>query len=217
MSGGQRSGRRSGRGAAARQPATGGKTTPRGAGAYPRDLVPVALAGDYVHLKPDDVVRQVETTVVIPTLLAFDSGKSNGVTANSNDTTADQEATELEQRNNWLAQYRLLFPQADIPNGIDEVRVDLGGAQAPLFTTKQQRGFYQRDTSALAGYAPVTELYILEDEAPQFSFVNSTGSNITIQDMRFGGYQFELGPPTDAPQDVQPVVLPTEAIGSVGS
>lgn len=200
--------------APARQPA-GDMTWPRGAGAYPADLVPVALAGDYVELRPAGEVRQVEVVVAVPTLLAFDSGKSNGVTANSNDTTADQEATELEQRTDWLAQYRFLFPDADIPQGISTVTLDLGGNQAPLYTSKNQRGFIEQDTSALGGYSAATELYIFENEPPKFSFTNTTGSNITVNDLRFGGFQYQLSPATELPAGVQPVVLPTEAIGSI--
>lgn len=189
---------------------------PRGAGVYPRELVPIALAGDFVRLRPEDEVRQVRTVVSVPTIRGFDQNLNNGITATAGQITSDQDVEELEQRQDWLGQFRFLFPESDIPNGIDRVLVDLGGGQSPLYTTSQQRGHIEDDTSAVVGYSGLTEFYVLGDDSPLFSFDNTGGTDVTVNDIRFGGYEYQLSQPTELPENTVPVTVPTEAIGSVG-
>lgn len=199
------------------QPQSGGKKPPRGAGVYPPTLEPVALPGDYVRLEPDKGTYQVELIEAIPGIDVFDSDQGNSVTASSNSTTSDKDATELEQkRDNWLGQHRLVRPGVDIPDGIDEVQVDHGGGQAPLWTSAEARGYIDSDFADLAGYTGIHEFYTWGDTAPKFTFVNNQGSDITVQDIQFAGYHFKLRPNVRVPNDVQPVVLPVEAVSSVG-
>lgn len=174
----------------------------------------MALAGDFVELRPSGDTFEVDVVTPQVNVRAFDQNQGNSVTASSNTTTSDQNASELEQRDGWLAQYRLTFPRQDF-QGLARVLVDLGGAQSPLYTSKNNRGHIEESTGALAGYGALTELYIFEQTEPQFSFDNNTGANITVQDVRFSGFQLKLIE-ADIPSNVQPVVLPTEAIGSVG-
>lgn len=213
-----------GHGRQARQPdrtdasqPTGNVRYPRGAGAYPQDLVPVALAGDYVRLEPHGDVYQVDVVQPQPGIDAFNSDQSNGVTASSQDTTSDQHATELEQRDRWLGQMRMVNI-SDIPSGIEEVQVDQGGGRQPLWTSKDGRGYVDNPgTQALLGYSGVTEFYVWQDEAPKFSFVNNTASNITINDVQFAGYHLRLDGPTNVPSNVQEVALPVQPVDSTSS
>lgn len=193
----------------------GHKQMPRGAGVYPADLVPIALPGDLIKLRPDDEVREVVTVTSNPTIRAFQSDKSNSVSVSANSTSSDNSADALMQRDGWLAQYRVINPEKDFPSGIDEVQVDLGGSQAPLYTSKNARGFFNADTGQIAGMSGILDLYIWEDEEPQFTFENDSGSSITIQDVGFAGYEYELSDPIQEDHR-QPVVVPTEAIASVG-
>lgn len=188
---------------------------PRGAGVYPQALVPIALPGDYVRLQPSGDEFKVKSVEPEPGLDAFDSDLSNGVTASSNDTTSDQAATELEQRHGYLGQMRLVAPHRDIPSELAEVEVDQGGAQQPLWSSVENRGYINNDTQDIVGYSGLTEFYIWQDEnTPKFTFTNNTGSDVTVNDVQFAGFHIELES-ASVPSNVVPVQPITEAVSSV--
>lgn len=194
------------------------KIPPRGAGAFPPNLEPVALEGDFVRLRPEGIEAKVRGVEAVPTVKAFDSDRGNDVATTSGTTDSDNDALELEQRTHYVAQFRPLFPQQDIPDGISEVQVDQGGGQSPIWNTGETRGFMEQDSASFAGYSALLELYIHEDDSPLFTFVNDgSQGDVTVSDIRFGGFQYELDPDVSVPGTHQPAVLPTEATSSVGS
>lgn len=191
------------------------KIRPRGNGVFPRELVPIARAGDLIRLKPENEARRVETVVSVPTVRAFDSSKSDGVSVSGNSTSSDNNAEALEQSENWLGQFRLIHPEADLPANVD-VEVDLGGAQAPLWTSKNARGVINADTAQIAGLTGALDVHVWQTDEPKVTFINNSGNQQTIQDLRFAGFQYQLSAdPVQVPTNVQPVVVPTEAIASV--
>lgn len=195
---------------------------PLGSGAYPNDLEPVARPSDFVQLSPMGEVRRVEAFAAQPGIDAFDSDGGNGITVSANSTNYDNEAKELRQPDGWLAQYRLIAPGRDIPDGIN-VQVDHGGEQAPLYTTKNGRGEFDQETGTEIGHeggsavtsdeiaTSLLEWYVVGDTPPIFTFENTTGSDVTVSDIRFSGFQYRLSTATGAPSGVRPIVLPVRS------
>lgn len=194
----------------------------RGAGVYPKNLVPAVRPGDYVRLEPSEDVYQVDVMAPQPGVLAFDSGDSNGVTVSTNGTNTDNQPIELEMPENWLAQYRPVHLGNDLDGDV-LVTIDQGGQQAPMYTNKNFRGEWDEATATEIGNddsstvvsdafnSNLVELYIHEDEVPYFTFEDVDGNNPTVSDIRFAGFQYRLDratPPDNA--HVEPV--PTERV-----
>lgn len=191
------------------EPGTHVNRTPRGAGAYPDEFAPVARAGDVVELIGLQKFRVVERVHALPTIMAFDARNSNGVTVNANTTNDDNEATNLGQESNVLAQLRMFNPRGAIGPSI-LARVDQGGANTPLYKTKNYIGQVDQSTEAVLA-SGVTELYVFEDQNnPFFTFINTAGSSRNVNDLAFAGFQFRLNDEdlTQIPSQVQPVPLP---------
>lgn len=194
---------------------------PAGAGPFPNELEPVARPGDFIEIHPTGEIRQVEAFSPQPAVKALDSDKGNGVTVGANSSDPGNELTELRLPRGWLGQFRIMAP-GKIPDGIN-VTVDQGGEQAPLWTTKNARGEFNNETGTEVGYeggSTVTndevvnsllEWYVFEDTPPIFSFENTTGSSITVSDIRFSGFQYRLSQ-TGAPSGVRPIPLPVRAL-----
>lgn len=197
--------------------------TPEGEGAYPDALVPVARPGDVVQMKPRDQAFAVEAVVPQPGLIEFDSEDSNTLNVGANSTSDKQELTNLQQDNGWLAQLRFLSP-SELPDGV-RVEVDLSGRQAQFYSANNSLGVITPNTGVEeadddAGNGTVddisgalTEFYLFEQEELFFTFVNTTGSQVTVQDLTFAGFQYQLTELDSVPSGVQPVVLPTQALG----
>jgi hypothetical protein len=194
----------------------------RGAGTYPRELVPAARPGDVVRMEPGGGVYMVDTMIPQPGFKIFDSDASNSVTVSANSTNSDNEATDMEMDDNWLGQYRLLQPGNDINPDV-EVRIDMGGKTAPLYTNKNKRGEYTRDTLTPVGHdgsstqvpndfnLHLSELYVFEDEMPYFTFENTTAGDETVQGLYWSGFQYRLEPFDGTPGGhVEPI--PTQRV-----
>lgn len=188
-------------------------------GAYPRALDPIARPGDVLRLDPLDELREVLFFIVQPGVNAFQTQ----ISVAANDTEADNEATELEMPDTMLGQFRMVHPGEDLTDGIN-VTVDQQGQQAPLFTTKKARGFYDDQTGTMEGNdgasvvgnfreSRLTEVYVWEDNPPFYTFENTTGGSLNIQNIRFAGYHYKLGPVLDrAPDGRTPVAVPISRI-----
>lgn len=200
-----------------------GDKTFRGAGVYPFELIPAMRPGDYVRLVPDGDTYQVDVMVPQVKIEAFDSDKSNGVDPGNNSTSTDNEATDLEMPSKWLAQLRPTQLGNDLPDG-HIIRIDLGGKQAPLYTSKNVRGEYEEEDQSLIGddgtgttvtgdrfNNQLMELYIFEDEVPYFTFEDTTGASQTINDLTFQGYQYRLTE-TTVPNGAHVEPVPTERV-----
>jgi len=197
----------------------------RGAGVYPRELVPAIRPGDYVELQPAEETYQVDVMTVQPGVFAFSSDNSNGVAVANNGTTSDNEATDLEQNRMWLAQYRPTQIGDDLQDDI-HITMDLGGKQSPLYTNKNNRGEIVEETAAQVSDDTtgteitadqfndhLMELYIFEDEVPYFTFEDTGGSGgITVSDIRFAGFQYRLTEAGSVPNGAHVEPVPTERV-----
>lgn len=199
----------------ARQTNTSGEY--RGAGVYPRELVPAARPGDHVRLEPDGDVYEVDVMVPQPTVRIF----TGGVTVTTNGINSDNEATNLEMPTNWLGQYRPIHLGNDL-DGDPRVTIDQSGQQAPLYTNKNFRGEFEDITATEIGNDTsgtvvsdsfnhhLEELYVWEDNTPYFTFEDINGNNPTISDIRYAGFQYRLVPAQNPQGHVEPV--PTERV-----
>lgn len=199
-----------------------------GAGPYPRELVPVALPGDYVELVGLDETRRVEVMLAFPEVKALQSG----VTVSANGEDADNALRELEQPTGWLAQFRMVQPGEDLPDGIT-VSVDYGGSEQPFYETNNAVGQFENSTGTVEGYdesggasftsdnvnTQLLEFYlhgtVEAKRVPLFTFQNSTAGNVTVQNLTFSGYQYRMSGPTTPPEGVEAIPLPVRAPGRV--
>lgn len=213
---------------AARNSGHDGDNEFRGAGVYPRELVPAARPGDYVSLEPSGDPYKVDQMVAQPGVFAFDSDDGNGVTIGANDQEFDNEAEDLEMNRMWLGQFRPLHLGEDLPGGVN-VTVDMGGKQSPMYTNKNQRGEIADETPAMvaddatgtsvvsdAFNTHLTEMYVYEDEVPYFSFENTTAGQVTVDDLRFAGFQYRLEPLSSTPAGAHVEPIPVERVKQTG-
>lgn len=184
-------------------------------GAYTPSLTPVARPGDVVRLDPEGDHFEVESYVAQP-----------GVTAETITVSSGQnEQTEVDAigvSDNTLGQWRLPLLASELPADV-QIRVDHGGRQNPMWTTKNERGEITQDTGAVlttdgAGNSEIdhaanhlTELFVYEDNPPYFTVYNNSDAEVSI-DLTFVGFQFELSPRTVDPGNEQPVAVPVERI-----
>lgn len=195
----------------------------RGAGAYPQELVPAVRPGDHAELVPLGEIKQVDAMVPQPGVLALDSDGSNGVTVADGSTDSDNELTNLEMPEGWLAQYRITQPADDMDDGVT-FTVDMGGSQAPMYTNKTFRGEIIDSTATqhaeTSGGSDVTadtlnthllEFYIWEDEVPYLTIENSSGAQVTADDILFQGFQYRMADVSGSPNgNAEP--LPVERV-----
>lgn len=200
---------------------------PRGAGAFPRHLVPAARVGDYFRLLPADDVYEVRAVVPQPGVRAFNSNDDDDLTIDAGATDEDNEMTQLAMADNWLGQLRFVQPGVELPDGV-EIRVDYGGRQAPFFTSKNSRSVIDNNTGTLAGYdedddaavafehaSALAEFYVFEDEVPYFTVENTSDGEVDVADLTFSGWQYQLSrDPVSLPDNTHPVTVPTERIRS---
>jgi len=175
-----------------------------GAGAYPPNLVPAVRPGDLVELLPMEKLARVSSFTPQPGVKVLSSDGGNDVTI-SDGGFEKVELTPLEARDEELLQLRPLALAEDLPEGV-EVDVDFGGEQAPYYQTKNARGALRNDTGATAGYnedsdavfvadevqTQLLEYYIYAQEVPFFTFRNNSGGQVTISDIVFSGYRYDL-------------------------
>jgi len=196
----------------------------RGAGAYPENLVPAVRPGDYVRLLPDDDIRRIVSFTPQPGIRVLNSEEGDDVTVGANDNEK-VELDRLKHEDNELAQLRLVSPGTDLPDGV-EVEVDYGGRQAPYYTSKNARARIDNNSATVSGYdegagsafvsdglqSQLLEYYVFEQEAPYFDLYNTTGADITVSDITFAGYRFDVTPEpeTQAPSSMMAVPIQTE-------
>lgn len=196
----------------------------RGAGVYPRELVPAVRPGDHVRLEPDGETYRIDAMTVQPGIFAFDSDSNNGVSLSANSTSEDNEAVDLEQNQDWLAQLRPVHPGLDFPDDVN-VTIDMGGKQAPMYTAKTQRGEFAEETPAIVSDdgtgTSVTadevnnhllEFYIHEDEVPYFTFEETGGNTPTVSDVRYAGFQYRLEAVSGTQPGMHVEPVPTEKL-----
>lgn len=194
---------------------------PRGAGAYPRENVPVALRDDCIHLVPRDEYYRVEMVEQQPGVPVLE----DGVTVADGGTEENVKLENLEMENGVLGQHRMVSPGQDIPDDVT-IEVDYGGDHAAAYNTRNVRGQITNETGTTLGWdgdnnqtfqadrvdTSLLEWYILENiEVPRFTFTNNSGSPVTIQDIRFEGYAYVIEEISD-PGDKVPVTLPVRRI-----
>jgi hypothetical protein len=181
-----------------------------------------------VSLEPSGDLYKVGKMVVQPGILAFASADGNGVTIGANDSEFDNEAEDLEMNRGWLGQYRPLHLGEDLPDGVN-VHVDMGGKQSPMYTNKNQRGEIADETAAMVAddatgtsvvsdilNTHLSEMYVYEDEVPYFSFKNTTGAQVTVNDVRFAGFQYHLESLSTAPGGAHVEPVPVERVKQTG-
>lgn len=191
-------------------------------GAYTRPLTPVGRTGDV--LKFDDG-GQTYQYGRIAKVLPIPEIETEPVTVADGNRETDVDASNLEMFDGWLAQLRLAQPDEDIPDGVT-IQVDQGGAQSPLYQTKEVRGEITNSTGSLtvatsggsaeiASAAHLLEYYVLQQEAPKFTYINESGAEQEVS-LTFSGFAFALQKLGGAPQDQDPYYVPVEAVSRIG-
>lgn len=202
-----------------------GLRPPRGDGAYPASLTPAVRPGDVVLLLPQNTYHRVTRFSPQPGVLAFETDDGDDLTVGANSVSDPYELTELHQDPDTLGQVRLVAPGQDIDDGL-EITVDYGGSQAPYYTTKNERGIIDNETGTIYGYdsnagnefvadalgSNLLEYYIWEDAELYFTVENTTAGSLTLNDVRFAGYEFKTEKITPDQIDVQPIPIPTGRI-----
>jgi hypothetical protein len=175
-----------------------------GAGAYPPNLVPALRPGDLAELLPMEKLVRVSSFTPQPGVTVLDSDAGDDITI-SDGGFEKVELTPLEAQDKELLQLRPLALAEDLPDGV-EIEVDFGGEQAPYYETKNARGVLTNATGATAGYnedsdsvfvadevqTQLSEIYIYEQEVPFFTFRNNSGGQVTISDIVYSGYRYDL-------------------------
>jgi len=175
-----------------------------GAGAYPPNLVPAVRPGDLAELLPMEKLVRIASFTPQPGVTTLSSADGNDVTIPDGDFET-VELRPLAAQDKELLQLRPLALADDLPDGV-EIEVDFGGEQAPYYQTKNARGTLKNDTGATAGYnesddsvfvtdevqTQLLEYYIYEQEVPFFTFRNNSGGQVTISDIVFSGYRYDL-------------------------
>jgi hypothetical protein len=187
------------------------------AGAFNQDFLPAARPGDVIEFAPLDGNDQHRVVAVAPlNEIALESG----VTV-ADGTREKVELNELEMPDGHLAQYRLPRLTEELPDDV-EIEIDHSGKQQPMYETKNVRGRLTNQTGVTYGddpesadevyemYRPsFTELFVHETGAPNFTFINRSGGQVTVN-LTFEGYSFRLERP--ASRASNPVVVPIESI-----
>jgi hypothetical protein len=186
-------------------------------GAYTPPFTPVARVDDVLQV---DDGRDREQLYRIDRVAPVPSVEIDSITVGANSVVTDVELTTLEVWDGWLGQFRPPRFSEQLQDGI-EIEVDQGGRQAPMFTTREQRGVLDNSSLVNATSDPddtvesvedishLAEFYVYEQEAPYFTITNTTGSQETI-DLTFAGFAFELTEVQSA--DGQPIHVPVEAL-----
>lgn len=191
-------------------------------GPYNPELTPLGRRGDVLLLDDGTTTRRVE----IEKYAVYPQIDLDTVTV-ADGSQEEVEATTLEIWDGWLFQVRMSQPGQDIPDGVT-IEADLGGRQAPMYQSKEQRGVIDNTTAAISGATAggvdteqathLLEFYIHEQEVPYFTYINDSGTSQDIS-LSFAGYGFKLRPPQDADEaeDEQDdeTYVPVESIRSI--
>lgn len=182
-------------------------------GTFTPELTPAARPGDTIRLDDGDSIETFRVVRFAPRpAVAADTISPDG-----NSTETDVELTDLEVWDGWLAQYRLL-DLGNLPADVS-IELDLGGRQAPMWTSQNDRGSIDRDTGRVSSwdsgatsvvvedqYTNLTEFFVHGQEVPYATVTNDQG-DATDVDLVFSGfvYQLERAGATDDPAAQVPV------------
>ncbi|MFW5900676.1 MAG: hypothetical protein ACOCTH_02750 [Halodesulfurarchaeum sp.] len=187
-------------------------------GAYNTQFEPIARKGDVVEVQPRGFYR-VEAVGYQPTLTPEDAFEPE------DGDLEKREMTDIEQRDGYLAQYRLPHIASRLPDDVT-IKIDHDGRQAPMFEAKNVRGFIDNETGVIYSMdgdgdvvqddhlTAFTELFVFEDNAPYFTVENTSGAGIEYTP-RFSGYQFKIEEVSRSDvrdSGVTPVAVPSKAI-----
>jgi len=180
-------------------------------GAYTSELSPVAYYGQPVLLDDGETKSAFEVSRVAPLV----GVETETVTVPENDEVVNEEATNLEMWDGWLAQYRPVNVHEDIPADVS-IQVDQQANNQSLYQTKEGQGEIGENTAArkvqedsttdVRDLSNLLEYYVYEDEPPRFSYINSTTGDEDVT-LEFAGFAFEIEPIRGDP-DGQPVYVP---------
>jgi hypothetical protein len=186
-------------------------------GAYTPPFTPVARVDDVLQVddgSDGEQLYRIDRVAPVPSV------DIDSITVNANSVQTDVELGNLEVWDGWLGQFRLPRFSEQLQDGI-EIEVDQGGRQAPMFTTREQRGVLDNASLVNATSDPddtvenvedishLAELYVYEQETPYFTVTNTTGAQETI-DLTFAGFAFELSEVQTT--NSQPIHVPVESL-----
>lgn len=189
-------------------------------GAYTPEFTPVARPGHIVRLDDgsDYELYEVERYTALPHVPA------DSITVSSNSTQTDVNLSEIHIWDGWLAQYRLLDIANELPDQV-KLELDMGGKQAPMWTTQSKRGRLDRESGVQTAYdsggstsvvdeqySNLYELFVHEQTDLYATVTNDQGSQVTV-DLTFSGFAFQLEPLEGRPSE-QPIHVPVSNIKS---
>jgi len=183
-------------------------------GAYTAELSPVAHYGQSVELDDGEQTQTFEITQVAP-LVGIET---DTVTVNDGDRDGPIKAENLEIWDGWLAQWRPTNLTQDLPDGV-ELEVYQGAATQSVYQARNLQGSITNDTpgevtteggtTEVDVLSNLLEMYVYEDEPPQFVYKNTSGAQQDIS-IEFTGFCFNIRPVSQP--SGQPVYIPIEGI-----
>ena len=183
-------------------------------GAYTAELSPVAHYGQSVTLDDGTDTETFEITQVAPLV----GVETDEVTVADGTADGPVKAEQLEIWDGWLAQWRPVNLTQDLPDGV-ELEVYHGSSTQSVYQTRNAQGRIDNGTpgeltdedgnTEVSVLSNLLEMYVYEDEPPQFVYRNDSGSSQDIS-IEFAGFAFNIKPV--AQPNGQPVYIPIEGI-----
>lgn len=183
-------------------------------GAYTPEFTPVAQKGHVVELDFGTETRTFSVEQVAPLPMI----ETQEVTVVSGDRETNVDLDNLEVWDGWFAQYRLPRITQELPDGVT-LQFDQGGSQSPLYQNLNQRGSIDNDTPVqsvqdgsgnveVESLVHLLEQYVYEQETPEVTIENASGSDQTIS-LTYAGWAYHV---TSADPTGQPTYIPVESV-----
>ncbi|MFW5905507.1 MAG: hypothetical protein ACOCUO_01520 [archaeon] len=185
-------------------------------GVFTRDFTPVALPGNVVRLDDGDSREDYRINRLAP----FPTVNIGTLTVGAEDTSRNNEMTELEMWDGWLGQYRPVSLTESLPDDVG-IQFDQGGNRAPLYELVNERPEITNESlysltrdpddndQHIESLLHMLELYVWEDENPRVTVINRSDAEVEV-DLTYTGFGFQLERVRD--HDQTPVQVPVEAI-----
>lgn len=183
-------------------------------GAYTPEFTPVAQRGHVVELDFGSERRTYEVNQVAPLPVI----ETQEITVSDGDRETNIDLESLEVWDDWFAQYRLPRLSTELPDDVS-LQFDQGGSQSPLYQNLNQRGKIDNQTPVqsvsdadgnvdVESLTHLLEQYVYEQETPQMTVENASGSEVTFT-LSYSGWAYQV---SSASPDGQPTYIPVESI-----